>query len=163
MPYAKIIFSQLLPRLSWRYSENNSKMEKWIRKQHIAQYYSRCNWNIHLWWVKIFISILDTDKNNICRILNVKCIIIDRILSVEFHIILNVKKVLIYVDIKNYWLLIVEQLIACIWHCYVADVCFVIHYKSTILAQFAAFEPHELVYSVTEAWNIWTLINVTFD
>jgi hypothetical protein len=28
MPYAKIIFSQLLPRLSWRYSENNSKMEK---------------------------------------------------------------------------------------------------------------------------------------
>ena len=28
MQYAKIIFSQLLPRLSWRYSENNSKMEK---------------------------------------------------------------------------------------------------------------------------------------
>jgi hypothetical protein len=39
-------------------------------------------------WYKIFISILDTDKNNICRILNVKCIVIDRILSVEFHIIL---------------------------------------------------------------------------
>ena len=30
MPYAKIIFSQLLLRLSWRYSENNSKMEKCI-------------------------------------------------------------------------------------------------------------------------------------
>jgi hypothetical protein len=28
MPYAKIIFSQLLPRLSWRYSENKNKMEK---------------------------------------------------------------------------------------------------------------------------------------
>jgi hypothetical protein len=46
---------------------------------------------------------------------------------------------------------------------YVADVCFVIHYKSTILAQIAAFEPHELVYSFTEALTIWTLINVTFD
>ena len=32
MPYAKIIFSQLLPRLSWRYSENNSKMEKCRRR-----------------------------------------------------------------------------------------------------------------------------------
>ena len=32
MPYAKIIFSQLLLRLSWRYSENNSKMEKCRRR-----------------------------------------------------------------------------------------------------------------------------------
>lgn len=32
MPNTKIIFSQLLPRLSWRCSENNSKMEKCCRR-----------------------------------------------------------------------------------------------------------------------------------